>query len=236
MTACKVSIVIPAFNEAERLPPTLAEIQRFAQSADFETEILVVDDGSSDRTFEKVAAPARVIRHETNHGKGFAVRQGMLAATGDVRVFMDADLCVPLDYVRKVVERVAEGYDLVIGSRNLPGAKVSAGNKAYRRALGRVFNACVRMLAIRDISDTQCGFKGFSRRAAEDLFARQTLDGYAFDVEVLFLARKLGYRILQLPVEWRDAEGSRIRLFLDGAKMLLDVLRVRWLHRSVPRA
>jgi len=232
MGSCRLSIIIPAFNEAQRLPPTLEEVFSFASGLGFESEVIVVDDGSSDGTHEEVGPPARVLRNEENHGKGFAVRQGMLAATGDVRIFMDADLCVPLEFISRVIEQVDEGQDLVIGSRGVAGAKVSAGDKEYRRTMGRVFNRCVQMLAIRGIQDTQCGFKGFRGEVAQDLFSRQKLDGFAFDVEILFLARKLGYHILELPVTWTDAEGSRIRPFIDGAKMLLDVLRVRWLHRG----
>lgn len=231
MGSCRLSIIIPAYNEADRLPPTLEEVLSFLAGLDFEAEVIVVDDGSSDGTYQKVGPPARAIRNEENHGKGFAVRQGMLAATGDVRVFMDADLCVPLEFISRVIEQIDEGQDIVIGSRGVPGAKISAGNKEYRRPLGRVFNRCVQVLAIRGIQDTQCGFKGFRADVAQDLFSRQKLDGFAFDVEILFLARKLGYRILELPVTWTDAEGSRIRPFIDGAKMLLDVLRIRWLHR-----
>jgi len=227
----EVSIIIPAFNEAERLPTTLEQLLGYLEGTEFTSEVIVVDDGSSDDTAQKVAPPATVIRNDSNHGKGYAVRQGILAASGAVRVFMDADLSVPPEYLLELVNRIREGNDVVIGSRGVPGSEVVAGGRQYRRTMGRVFNHFVQLLAVRGIHDTQCGFKGFTEEAAQLLFPLQKLDGFAFDVELLYLARRKGLRIFEMPVRWVDQEASKVRPGIDSLKMLKDLIRIRWLHR-----
>lgn len=232
MSEPDVSIVIPAYNEEQRLPGSLKTLLDYLQQHGPPAEILVVDDGSRDRTSEIVPSPARVLRNDANHGKGYAVRQGMLAAKGEFRVFMDADLSVPPSELPKVLAHLKDGYDVVIGSRRAPGAKVDATARPYRRVMGRIFNRFVKAFALGGLHDTQCGFKGFRKGAAEELFARQKLDGFAFDVEILYLAHKLGFRTLEIPVEWVDSETTKIRPVLDAALMFKDLLRIRWLHRG----
>ncbi|MBI2192267.1 MAG: glycosyltransferase family 2 protein [Planctomycetes bacterium] len=232
MASRTVSIIIPAFNEVKRLPQTLDRLSRYSEAAGLRAEVLVVDDGSSDGTARAVSPPAKVLRNESNHGKGYAVRQGILAATGEFRVFMDADLSVPPEYLQPLLRMLEEGHDVVIGSRSVSGARVVATSRGYRRTMGHVFNRLVRIFAVGGVHDTQCGFKGFRASAATKLFSRQKLDGFAFDVEILYLAQRMGLRIAELPVEWLDSETTKIRPVVDSAKMLVDLLRVRWLHRS----
>lgn len=232
MDSITVSIIIPAYNESQRLPETLSTLNEYLSGADFESEVLVVDDGSTDGTSEVVAAPARVLRNPTNHGKGYAVRQGMLEATGGIRIFMDADLSVPPDEIGRLLEQFEAGHDIVIGSRNVHGAEVDSSSRPYRRTMGHIFNRFVRMFAVGDISDTQCGFKGFKREVAENLFSRQKLDGFAFDVEILYLASRLGYRTFEMPIKWVDSATTKIRPMVDSLIMLKDLMRIRRLHRG----
>ena len=230
MSQPEISLVIPAYNEAARLPPNLDELFEFLDGFGHEAEVLIVDDGSTDGTADLIREPARALANEVNHGKGYAVRQGMLEARGEIRVFMDVDLAVPPRFLHDLIERIHEGNDIVIGSRHIAGAEVNAGEKQYRRTMGVIFNKLVRMFAVGGISDTQCGFKGFTADAAELLFNRQKLDGFAFDVELLYMARRLGLKVLEMPVEWNDSESTKIRPLVDSAIMFKDILRVRWLH------
>ncbi|MDA1141833.1 MAG: glycosyltransferase family 2 protein [Planctomycetota bacterium] len=232
MSQPEISLVIPAFNEAERLPSNLDELFEFLDGFEHETEVLIVDDGSTDGTANLVRDPARALVNEVNHGKGFAVRQGMLEAKGKIRVFMDVDLAVPPRFLHDLIERVHEGNDIVIGSRHAKGSEVNAGEKQYRRTMGVIFNKLVRIFAVGGIGDTQCGFKGFTAEAADQLFSRQKLDGFAFDVELLYMARRFGHQILEMPVEWNDSETTKIRPLVDSAIMFKDILRVRWMHRG----
>lgn len=236
-----LSVVIPAYNEADRLPATLDAVLAFLESRDYSWEIIVADDGSDDATPTIAAAVSRTptVHHLRlpHRGKAAAVRDGVLAASGEVVVFTDADLSTPIDYVDRVRELMAAGADLVIGTREGSGAR-RLGEPAYRHLMGRVYNYVVQLLAVRGISDTQCGFKGFRRQVARDLFTSSRLyreaDGpvrgplvTGFDVELLFLAQKRRYRLVELPVTWHHVPGSKVRPGLDALLMLRDALRVR---------
>ena len=227
MTEPALSVVVPALNEEDRLPRTLERIVSHLSRRRQGYELVVVDDGSRDRTAERAqAAGATVLRNETNRGKGYAVRRGMLAARGARRLMTDADLSTPIEELDRLSARMDEGHDVVIGSRALPGARIEVRQPWYRENMGRFFNLFVRALAVPGVTDTQCGFKLFSGAAARDVFSAARLDGFSFDVEVLFLARRKGYRIAEVPVIWRNDAATRVSL-LRGFLAFPDLLRIR---------
>ena len=227
MTAPALSVVVPALNEEDRLPRTLERIVAHLGRRREGYELVVVDDGSRDRTAERAqAAGATVLRNETNRGKGYAVRRGMLAARGARRLMTDADLSTPIEELDRLCARMDEGHDVVIGSRALPGSRIEVRQPWYRENMGRFFNLFVRALAVPGVTDTQCGFKLFSGAAARDVFSASRLDGFSFDVEVLFLARRKGYRIAEVPVIWRNDAATRVSL-LRGFLAFPDLLRIR---------
>jgi len=216
-------VVVPAFNEAERLPRALERIASYLTGHAGGYELLVVDDGSTDATAERAAAAgATVVRNEINRGKGFAVRRGMRAARGGRRLMTDADLSTPIEELGRLAARMDEGYD----SRAVPGARIEVRQPFYRENMGRLFNLFVRALALPGLRDTQCGFKLFTAAAADEVFSAARLDGFSFDVEALFLARKRGYRIAEVPVVWRNDAASRVSL-LRGFLAFPDLLRIR---------
>jgi len=218
-------VVIPAYNEGRRLPPTLEKIQRYLAGRPH--EIIVVDDGSQDDTVARAAeAGVTVMSNEDNRGKGYSVRRGMLQARGDRRLMTDADLSTPIEELDRLMKKMDEGYDVVIASRALPESNVEVRQPWYRENTGRLFNLCVRMLALPGLQDTQCGFKLFSAPAAEQAFAAARLDGFSFDVEALFVARRRGFRIAEVPVTWRNDEATRVDTF-KGAVAFLDLARIR---------
>jgi dolichyl-phosphate beta-glucosyltransferase len=224
-----LSVVIPAYNEALRLPASLARLAEYLGRQGAPYEILVVDDGSTDGTAElarRAGERVRVLRHEPNRGKGYAVRRGMLAATGERRLLTDADLSTPIEEVAKLQEALDEGCDVAIGSRAIAGARIEVHQPAYREAMGRLFNRLVQVLLLPGLHDTQCGFKLFSARAAEAAFAPAVLDGFSFDVEALYLARQQGLRIAEVPVTWRNDAASRVGLG-GGAAAFADLARIR---------
>ena len=219
MTEPALSVVVPALNEEDRLPRTLERIVSHLGRRREGYELVVVDDGSRDRTAERAqAAGATVLRNETNRGKGYAVRRGMLAARGARRLMTDADLSTPIEELDRLCARMDEGHDVVIGSRALPGARIEVHQPWYRENMGRFFNLFVRALAVPGVTDTQCGFKLFSGSAARDVFSSGRLDGFSFDVEVLFLARRKGYRIAEVPVIWRNDAATRVSLAKTRSK------------------
>ncbi len=245
--AKSVSFVVPAYNEERRLGDSLARLIEFVARQPYDAEIIVVDDGSSDGTPQIAREAARalpagvslqLLQHERNRGKGAAVRTGATASTGDFVVSVDADLAMPPEEIPKLLAALAAGADVAAGSRVQPGgADMRASQPAWRRLGGRLFAVARRRLLLSDIEDTQCGFKAFRRDAAQAIFARQQLEGWAFDAEILYLARKLGYTIRQVPVEWRHVGDSRFRLGVRSAlREVRDLLRIRWLHRGVRRA
>jgi glycosyltransferase involved in cell wall biosynthesis len=239
----RVSFVIPAYDEEARLGPSLERLMAYCGTQEYESEIIVVDDGSSDSTVaiaeraqdslpERVSV--RVLKHEQNRGKGAAVRTGMLASTGDVVIYLDADLATPPEETAHLLRAIAEGYDVAIGVRIQPGGfDMRNSEPLYRRVGGRIFTGVRKQLLLKDIHDTQCGFKAFRRDVAQVLARKQELDGWAFDGELLFLAQRLGYSIEQQPVEWHHVEGSRFQIGVRSAvRELRDLARIRWIHRD----
>jgi dolichyl-phosphate beta-glucosyltransferase len=229
-----LSVVIPAYNEAFRIPSALRQIVEYLEGRGKTYEVLVVDDGSTDDTAERVkqvcreASAVRLLRHSTNHGKGFAVRAGMLQASGEYLLFTDADLSSPMTEADRLIEPLQKGYDVVVGSRALKPEWVSPRQPWWRERSGQIFNLFVRSLVSLDIRDTQCGFKAFRREAAQAVFSCQTIPGFGFDVEILYLARKFGYRVLEVPVHWANDARTKVRLVRDGQRMVRDLLRIPW--------
>jgi glycosyltransferase involved in cell wall biosynthesis len=232
-----LSVVIPAYNEERRLPSTLAAILAYLAAQPFRSEVIVVDDGSSDATAAVAARPGIQLLRRDHRGKGFAVREGALAARGRFVLLCDADLAVPIEEWVKFEAFFTAGYDLVIGSREGIGA-TREGEPWYRHLMGRVFNRIIRLVAIGDIDDTQCGFKALRHAAAQDLFNRARIYGpdapvvrgaavTAYDVELLFLARKSGYRIAEVPVRWHYGTETKVNPVRDSLRNLRDVLAVR---------
>lgn len=228
-----LSIVVPAFNEAPRLPRTLPRLMEYVAALGEPGEIVLVDDGSADRTGEVAAAIAagrdhvRVLQSPGNRGKGASVRRGVLAARYDHVLFTDADLSTPIADAAKLRAALVQGADVAIGSRRLAGSAIGVRQPWPRHLAGRAFSGLVALLFLPGIQDSQCGFKAFRRPAATELFGRQRLDRFAFDVEVLWLARRLGYRIAEVPVSWSDDAGSHIRLARDASAMLADLARIQ---------
>jgi dolichyl-phosphate beta-glucosyltransferase len=230
LTVPSISVVIPAYNEASRLPPTLRRLRDYLTTRPGTYEVLVVDDGSSDGTAEaarQVECPClEVLRTEANHGKGHAVRLGMLRARGERILMTDADLSTPIEDLDRLLRSLADGFDVAIGSRALPGADVQVHQPWYRENAGRVFNLLVRLLVLPGLLDTQCGFKVWNAGAAREAFGAGRLDGFCFDVEALYLARKRGRRIVEVPVTWRNDVASRVGA-LRGSAAFLDLVRIR---------
>jgi dolichyl-phosphate beta-glucosyltransferase len=222
-----LSVVIPAYDEAVRLPPTLARVRGWLLRSGLEHEVIVVDDGSRDATSDVArAGGAVVLQHEPNRGKGHAVRRGMLAARGARRLFCDADLSTPIEELPKLMDALERGFDVAIASRAVAGARVEVHQSAYREAMGRLFNVLVQGLLLPGLADTQCGFKLFTARAAEEAFSACRLDGFSFDVEALYVARRRGLRIAEVPVVWRNDTASRVSLG-GGSAAFVDLLRIR---------
>jgi dolichyl-phosphate beta-glucosyltransferase len=222
-----LSVIVPAYNEAARLPRTLATIA--AHLAGREHEVLVVDDGSGDATAAcaTAAGATRVLRHQPNRGKGYAVRRGMLEARGERRLMTDADLSTPIEELARLEAALDSGADVAIGSRAVSGARIELHQPRYREALGRCFNRLVRLLLLPGLQDTQCGFKLYTAAAAEAAFGPARLDGFCFDVESLVLARRGGMRVAEVPVRWLNDAASRVSL-LGGGRAFLDLLVIRW--------
>ena len=237
-----LSLVIPAYNEEGRLLPSLQRIDEYLSARPYASELLVVDDGSTDRTPELLrgftpTAPDRVqvrlLSHDRNRGKGAAVRTGCLAAQGECVVFTDIDLAVPVEEVDGVLERLEAGADVVVGTRLHPGGQDMRNSQPFlRRLAGRLFVLVRRLVALPEHHDTQCPLKGFRHQAAQRLFAAQRLSGWAFDVEILYLANRWDLRVEELPVRWDHVKGSRLGLRpAVAAQVLWDLLRLRLLHR-----
>jgi len=229
-----LSIVVPAYNEEERLPRTLARLAEYYDEQPYDYDVAVVSDGSKDRTAEIVNDFARehpkfkLIEYHPNRGKGFAVRTGMLTAPGDLILFCDADLATPQEETEKLLASMKEtGAAVAIGSRPMADSKLEVRQPRLREMLGRMFNFAVQQLAVSGIDDTQCGFKLFTRAACQDVFTRCKLDGFSFDFEALMVARDLGYKIDEVPIRWSHVEGSKVVLMRDGPRMLRDLIKLR---------
>ncbi len=233
-----LSVVIPAYNEAEGIQAALEQVADYFRSRAIAGEIVVVDDGSTDGTARlagevSVPMPVHVLVNEQNRGKGYSVRRGILSAQGRYVGFADADMATPIDQLDKVRQALESGGDVVIGSRALAESQIAKHQPWWRERAGKLFGSFVRTVLLPGIADSQCGFKFFSAAVAQEIFARQRLTGWAFDVELLYIARRLGYDIVQLPVRWIDEPHSRVRMLRDGLRMVVDVLRIRWMHRRL---
>jgi len=231
VTELHLSLVIPAYNEEGRLPASLARVSEYLSALGRPYEVIVVVNGSTDRTagVARQAAdrdPAIRVMLSPRRGKGLAVRLGALAATGRHIVFCDADLSTPIEEVVALTEHLGDRYQVAIASREGLGSR-RVGEPYQRHLMGRVFNALVRALAVPGIQDTQCGFKAFTRAAAHEIFRRQTIDGFGFDVELLYVARRLGMHVREVPVTWVYAASSRVDPLRDTVRMVGDVVRVR---------
>jgi dolichyl-phosphate beta-glucosyltransferase len=223
--------VVPAYNEEHRLPTSLQRLRAYLEDQGYSYEVLVVDNGSSDRTREATEAaavdwPQLRCLSMSERGKGLAVKVGALSARGDRLMFCDADLAMPVEEIARFLPPL-EAADVVIATREGPGAR-RIGEPDYRHLMGRVFNLLVRWLAVPGFQDTQCGFKAFSRASAELLFPRVTIRGFGFDVEVLYLARKYGLRTVEVPIVWYFQADSRVDPLRDTLRMVRDLLRIRW--------
>lgn len=226
-----LSIVIPAHNEEFRLPPALEKIDSFLKSQAFTAEVVVVENGSSDRTLavaQEYAGRLPYVRAITvdTRGKGLAVKAGMLAAHGEYRFICDTDLSMPIRDIVKFLPPVTSGFDVMIATREGPGAQ-RIGEPAYRHFMGRINNLIIKVMAVRQFEDTQCGFKMFTRAAAEDLFDVQRMTGIGFDVELIFIALKRGYKIKEVPITWYFDSDSRMRLVQDSLRMLQEIWQIR---------
>jgi dolichyl-phosphate beta-glucosyltransferase len=232
-----LSVVVPAYNEEERLPRTLARLDEYYSAQDYDFDVVVVSDGSRDGTVELVREFAKthphfsVVDSQPNRGKGYAVRQGMLEATGELVLFCDADLATPQEETEKLLAHIRDGAHIAIGSRPLHDSKLERRQPLYRELLGRAFNKVVQLLAVKGIDDTQCGFKMFTQAASQAVFSRCKLDGFSFDFESLMVARDLGYRTDEVPIRWSHQEGSKVVLLRDGPRMLRDLVRLRLMGR-----
>lgn len=227
-----LSIIVPCFNEAERLRDSLPVLKKYLLQQDFTWEVIFIDDGGSDDTarvpFEFFDdRQAQAIRYEVNRGKGYAVKQGILAAQGELVLLTDADFSTPIQEWERLHACLKAGDQVVIGSRSLPDSKVVVHQAWYRELLGKVFNKLIRIIVLRGFIDTQCGFKLFRRDVGVAIFEKMTVDRFCFDVEFLFIAKKWGLKIRELPVEWHNVLYSRVQVVRDSSRMLLDAFRIR---------
>ena len=228
------SIVIPAYNEAARIGNALQSVVACVRKRGWHAEIVVVDDGSRDQTAEIVRAFAkdhpevRLLQNPGNHGKGYSVRNGILHSLGEVVMFTDADLSSPIEEADGLFAAIAAGADIAIGSRWLESSRQTIRQPFYRQFFGRCFNGVTRFIMGLPYADTQCGFKAFTRAAAQTIFQLQTIERWGFDPEILFIARKRGFRVEEVPVSWAHDERTRISYLKDGTRMLQDIAIVRW--------
>lgn len=229
----KVSLVIPAYNEENRITSTLEKTISYLDNFLLDYEIIVVNDGSYDKTVNVVNVIAsrnpyiKLINLPKNSGKGFAVRTGMLSATGELILFMDADGATPINEIAKLIAAIEGGADIAIASRSIKDENTRIIGKLHRKVMRFVLNFIVRTFLRLDIYDTQCGFKVFKHNVVKELFSRQRIFDYGFDIEILFLAKKLGYKIAEIPVNWCDVGNSKLRLIKDSVKILLDIFKIK---------
>lgn len=228
------SIIIPAYNESARLGSTLDRVLNYISAENWDAEVIVVNDGSRDDTASLVkqyaaANPAlRLLENPGNRGKGYSVRNGMLHAGGEILLFSDADLSAPIEEAPKLFAAITSGTDVAIGSRWLRPELQTHRQSLVRQFYGRLFNLALRVVLGLNIKDTQCGFKAFTRAAAQVIFPQQQIERWGFDPELLYLARHAGLRIEEVPVQWAHVEGTRISPLRDGLRMFAEVLKVRW--------
>ncbi|MDI6704188.1 MAG: glycosyltransferase family 2 protein [bacterium] len=228
-----LSIIIPAYNEERRICETLEKVSRFLADKSYKYEIIVVDDGSKDRTCEAVnrfrqkCHGLRIISNSVNSGKGYSVKNGILNSKGEYVLFSDADLSTPIEEVEKLLYSLRDGCEVAIGSRALPDSDLQVRQPLFRHCMEKLFGCFVRLLVIGGIRDSQCGFKAFTRGTAREIFSRQRISGFSFDAELLFIAKKRGLGIKEVPVIWRNSRETKLNIFIDGAKMLIELIKIR---------
>jgi dolichyl-phosphate beta-glucosyltransferase len=232
----RLSLVVPAYNEAGRIGGTVTQVCAYLDRQPYDWEVIVVIDGGPDAAADQARAAAgartnvRVLENDVNRGKGYSVRRGFKDATGDRLVFIDADLSLPIEGLEGMMARFDAGADVVIASRTAPGSRVEGAAPAGRDVMSKVFNLAVQAIAVPGLADTQCGFKGFTATAAKTIFSVAASDRFGFDVEALYLARKHGYRIDELPVICRYHGGSSVNRISDGVRMFADIVAIRRRH------
>lgn len=233
---CEISVVIPAFNEERVIGATIDEILKYLEGRGLDYELIVVSDGSTDNTLDialsrcKNNSSVKILKNKSRMGKGFTVKKGALAARGSVIAFTDADLSYPISELEKPLKLIrSHSADFAIGSRTVNGADIQVHLSPLRRTMSRVFNLFVRLIAFGGIGDTQCGFKALSSEAARAVFSRQTMTGFSFDVEIIYIARKLGYKVMEFPICWtKSSESSSVNPLIDSIGMFIDILRIRF--------
>jgi dolichyl-phosphate beta-glucosyltransferase len=229
-----LSIVIPAYNEELRLPATLERLAEYLPTLGLRTEVLIVDDGSRDRTaavaesFGEKISGLRVLSNGTNRGKGYSVRHGMLEAAGEQVLFTDADLSAPIEESDQLISALKNGYDVAIGSRALNRSLISTHESVFREFAGIIFNKIVRVVLWLPFVDTQCGFKAFRRERCRIIFELQRIEGFGFDPELLYLARHYGLRAIEIPVRWGHSPDTKVSMLRDSFKMFIDIFVIRW--------
>ncbi|HEY8716282.1 MAG TPA: dolichyl-phosphate beta-glucosyltransferase [Candidatus Acidoferrum sp.] len=229
-----LSIVIPSYNEELRLPATLERIAEYLATLGLRTEVLVVDDGSRDRTavvaesFRSKLPGLRVLSNGSNHGKGYSVRHGMQEACGDIVLFTDADLSAPIEESDKLLAALKQGYDVAIGSRAMDRSLISTHESLFREFAGIIFNKIVRAVLRLPFVDTQCGFKAFRRERCRIIFQQQRIEGFGFDPELLYLARHHGLKAIEIPVRWGHSPATKVNMLSDSMKMFVDIFAIRW--------
>lgn len=224
-----LSIVIPAYNEEKRIERTLQKIEKYASKNFKNYEIIVVDDCSQDNTSEISLKyeNVKILKNSKNMGKGYSVRRGILCAKYELVLFTDADLATPIEEIEKLLFKIKQGHDIAIASRNLKNSIIVVQQAKYRQLMGKTFPLLVRCFILPDFKDTQCGFKLFKTNIAKEIFAKQKSNGFAFDVEVLYLAKKLRCKIAEVPVVWIDQKGSKLNPLKDALKMLIELVKIK---------
>ncbi len=226
-----LSIIIPAYNEERRIASTLTKILNYLSDRDYTWEIILVDDGSTDRTLYKAREVIRderliIIENPVNHGKGYSVKKGILASKGEILLFSDADLSTPIEEMDKMLSWIEKGYDIVIGSRALPDSIIELPQAWHRQTMGKIFNLLVHTVVLKGFKDTQCGFKCFKREGALKIFNLQRITGFAFDVEILLIARKFGFNIKEVPVRWMNSPESKVHIIKGSLSMLIELFKM----------
>jgi dolichyl-phosphate beta-glucosyltransferase len=234
-----LAIIIPAYNEGKRIGSTLSRIISYIKNQDFLSRIIVVNDGSVDDTIKVVdeycncGVPIDIYTQTRNKGKGASVKRGIEMAQSDYVLFSDADLSTPIEELGNMLEHIERGYDIVIGSRAMAGSDIIKEQSIGRQSMGIIFSKLVQFFVFKGIKDTQCGFKLFRTDVAKKIVRNQRIKGFAFDVELLYIARKMGYRVLEAPVKWKHVEFSRVNVIKDAFGMFLSILFIKYMHRNL---
>ena len=224
-----LSLIIPAYNEEKRLPNSLKIIREYLENRISDYEVLIIDDGSTDNT-ASVSEPGlnmRVVKNIKNMGKGYSINNGVKEASKDIILFSDADLSTPIEFIEPFMKAHEQGFDIISASRAVKGSVKNKKQPFYRDLMGKIFNLFVRIVTGLPIKDTQCGFKSFTNKCAKDVYSKQTVFDFGFDVEILFIAKHRGYKILEHPVNWHDVEGSKVNAIRDSVKMFAELFTVR---------